>query len=181
MFEEFEQFSRKNYLDLYSYYKLKPIYIEREDLSSGEIDEAIKSNRLLFGYVETGDKLAIQRQRRGQDRLRELTLENYGFQCAICEISDLFLLIASHIFRWSDSPASRGNLSNIICLCKLHDALFEQGYWSLKDDLSILINNKTNSQTIELILNNSVQFKKPKEYPPGIYFLQEHRSRCGFN
>lgn len=181
IFEEFEEFARKNHFDLFSCCKLESVYIEREDLSSDQIDEAIKSNRLLFGYVETGNKLAIQRQRRGQDRLRQLTLGNYDFQCAICEISDSGFLIASHIFRWSDSPASRGNLSNIICLCKLHDALFEQGYWSLKDNFSILINNKINSQTIELILNNSVQFRKPKEYPPGIYFLQEHRSRCGFN
>jgi predicted restriction endonuclease len=28
-------------------------------------------------------------------------------------------------------------LSNVICLCRFHDALFEQGYWSLANDLSV--------------------------------------------
>lgn len=181
MFEEFEGFARKNHFDLFSCRKLEPVYIEREDLSDDRIDEAIKSNRLLFGFIETHDKLAIQRQRRGQDRLRKITLENYDFQCAVCDISDSTLLIASHIVRWSDSKFLRGKLSNIVCLCRLHDALFEQKYWSLKNDFSILIKANLNSRTIGLILNSSMQFRKPKHYLPEISFLQEHRSRCGFN
>ncbi|MBD2123468.1 HNH endonuclease [Trichocoleus sp. FACHB-262] len=180
MFEEFEEFAREKYFDLLSYRKSKLIHIE-EDLSDDRIDDAIKSNKLLFDFVVTDDKLALQRQRRGQDRLRELTLENYNFQCAICDITAPELLIASHIVRWADSRLLRGKLSNTICLCRLHDALFEQGYWSLRDNFSILIKASLNSNTIELVLNSSMQFRKPKKYLPEIYFLQKHRSRCLLN
>nr|WP_290226606.1 HNH endonuclease [Trichocoleus desertorum] len=181
MFEEFEKFARENHFNLLSYRKSELIHIELENLSDDEIDKAIKSNRLLFDFVVTDDRLALQRQRRGQERLRELTLENYDFQCAICDITDPDLLIASHIVRWADSRLLRGKLSNVICLCRLHDALFEQRYWSLRDDFSILIKASLNSNIIELVLNSSMQFRKPKKYLPEIYFLQKHRSRCQLN
>lgn len=174
MFEEFEKFSEKCL-------NSSPIYIEMEDLTDEQIDEEIKLDRLLFGCIAAGDQLALQRQRRGQDRLHKLTLKNYDLQCAVCDVADPKLLIASHIVRWADSPELRGKLSNIICLCRMHDALFEQGYWSLKDDFSILIRAKLDSHTVELILNDSMQFRKPKQYLPEIYFLQRHRSRCQLN
>lgn len=181
MFEEFEKFARENYFNLLSYRKSELIHIEAENLSDDEIDKAIKSNRLLFDFVVTDDKLALQRLRRGQKRLRELTLENYDFQCSICDITDPDLLIASHIVRWADSPLLRGNLSNVICLCRLHDALFEQKYWSLEDDFSVVRKADLNSHTVELILNSLMQFRMPKDHLPEIYFLQKHRFRCGFH
>lgn len=180
MFEEFEEFARGKYFNLLSYHKSKLIHIE-EDVSDDRIDDAIKSNKLLFDFVVTDEKLALQRQRRGQDRLRVLTIENYDFQCAVCDITAPELLIASHIVRWADSHLLRGKLSNIICLCRLHDALFEQGYWALRDDFSVLIKASLNSNTIKLVLNGSMQFRKPKKYLPEIYFLQKHRSRHRLN
>jgi putative restriction endonuclease len=44
----------------------------------------------------------------------------------MCDIDDPEILIASHIVRWSEEKATRGLSENVICLCVLHDALFEQ-------------------------------------------------------
>jgi hypothetical protein len=157
-----------------------PFNIEEVDLSENAIDLAIEQNKLQIGIIPTGDSIALARQRRGQARIRELTLKNYDYQCALCDIEDPQLLIASHISKWADDPEGRGDLSNIICLCKFHDALFEFGYFSLSDDFQILKEVNNGSQTVKLFLDLTEQFRLPQKYLPASKYLQKHRDRTGF-
>ena len=77
--------------------------------------------------------------------------------------------------RWSDDPEIRGKLSNVICLCKFHDTLFEIGYISLSDDFQLLKRNPNNSETINLILNNTLNFRMPQNFSPSVEYLSRHR------
>jgi hypothetical protein len=105
-----------------------PIDVESQDLTDEVIDLAIQEERLRMGIVPTDSAVTLARQRRGQERLRRLTLLNYDSMCALCDVNDLSLLITSHIVGWAEAPEARGMLSNVICLCQFHDVLFEQGY-----------------------------------------------------
>lgn len=156
-----------------------PVDIETKDMTDDEIDQAIKHRRLRIGIIKTDTSIALSRQRRGQQRIRELTLENYSSTCAFCDVSDPSLLVASHIMRWAEYPESRGILSNVICLCRFHDVLFEQGYLSLADDLTVLKTSAQLSQTVGILLNNTIHFRKPRAHPPEACFLYQHRLRCG--
>jgi len=156
------------------------IDIEIFEGTDEEIDSLVKANRLRFGCVDTGDELAVTRRRRGQDRLRELTLTNYSSTCALCDVNDVSLLVTSHIVGWAEDAECRGFLSNIICLCKFHDALFEKGYLSLSDDLTILKKYHKANQFIVVLLDNTKQFRKPIEHFPIPDFLRRHRLRFGF-
>ena len=115
-----------------------PINVETEELPDEAIDVALRANRLKIGIVPTDTQQALFRQRKGQARLRFLTLINYGSCCAVCDIADSGMLIASHIVGWAQAAEHRGDLSNVICLCRIHDALFEAGYWSLDDSFGVL-------------------------------------------
>ncbi len=157
------------------------IDVERQDLHDEAIDLAIREDRLRIGVVPTDSEVALARQRRGQERLRRLTLLNYDAMCALCDISDPSLLIASHIVGWAKAPEARGMLSNVICLCRFHDVLFEQGYWSLADDCTVLRKPRQRSRTIALLLDSSLQFRRPHEHPPAPGFLHQHRLRCGLS
>ena len=57
-----------------------------------ELDAAIIEGRLRLGRIETGEERAIQKRRRGQQRLRRLALDFYGRRCALCDIKDRALL-----------------------------------------------------------------------------------------
>ncbi len=81
-----------------------PFDAETEDLSDEALDLAIYAGRLKLGRVETDERPAITRRRKGQDRLRVLALDDYGGACAVCDVADSGLLIASHILRWADAP-----------------------------------------------------------------------------
>jgi len=156
------------------------IDVESKDFSDLEIDDLILNNKLRIGIVQTGTEAVITRQRRGQHRLRELTLLNYSSACALCDVNDPTLLVTSHIVGWAEDPETQGLLSNIICLCKFHDALFENGYLSLADDFSVLKKSDQISRIIAMLLDNTVRFRKPSEHPPKAEFLRRHRRRCGF-
>lgn len=158
-----------------------PIDVEASDFSDTELDSLIRRDLLRLGRVETSDQVALTRRRRGQDRIRTLVLENYGNQCALCDISDTSLLIASHIVRWADSEIARGDLSNVLCLCRFHDILFELGYWSLTDSYEIVRKSTVIGWPVSMLLPDAIAFRKPSAFEPDTKYLAEHRSRHAFN
>ena len=157
-----------------------PIDVEREDLPDEAIDHALRANRLRIGIVPTDTQQRLVRRRKGQSRLRELTIENYELCCAVCDIDDPTLLVASHIIGWAVGPVHRGNLANVICLCRIHDAIFEVGYWSLDDNLCLLKRKAVASRTMRMILEDMTVFRLPLSHPPAPDFVGFHRERAGF-
>ncbi|MBC8100686.1 MAG: HNH endonuclease [Armatimonadetes bacterium] len=156
--------------------------IEREDIPSAALDYALRANKLSFATVPdipTGEVVALRRQRKGQRRLRILTLRNYRQQCALCDVQQTALLVAAHIARWRDHPAARGDLTNVICLCRWHDALFEYGYLALHDDYMLLKHPAPPSRTIAHLLATTDRFTPPLHYVPSPLYLAQHRARVG--
>ncbi len=160
---------------------IAPVHIETKDFTKEEIDQVINTDRLRIGIVGTDSETITARRRIGQQRLRELTLFNYSSTCAVCDVNAPSLLVASHIIGWAENPEARGILSNLICLCRFHDPLFEQGYWSLTDDFSVLIRSFDTSRTIALLLDTSIQFRIPLHHSPNSSFLRSHRLRYCFD
>ncbi len=155
------------------------IDIDEEDLTDEAIDHAIRSRRLILRDVETGTPTVLARRRKGQNRLRKLSLEQYSTICAVCDIADDSLLVASHILSWAEAPDHRGRLDNVICLCRFHDVLFERGYWSLANDFSIIKRARTDGRPIRLLLDNMDVFRLPASFAPALDFIREHRRRFG--
>ena len=157
-----------------------PVDIETFEGTVRDVDFLIQEQRLRIGRIDTGDELAVSRRRIGQQRLRKLTLLNYSSTCALCDVNAPPLLVASHIVGWAEDPETRGLLPNIICLCRFHDVLFEKGYLSLADDLAVLKRSGQTSRTIAILLDDTIEFRKPTEHPPKPEFLQRHRLRYGY-
>jgi len=88
------------------------------------------------------ETVANVKLRRGQDYFRSVVLNNYGEQCAVSRIPVRELLIASHILPWATYPEHRLDVSNGICLSRLHDAAFDLGLITFDDDLRLRLSNK---------------------------------------
>ena len=156
-----------------------PLQAEMEDLPDEAIDLAIKHGKLRLGDIHADDVIALRRCRTGQDRIRALTLDNYRGCCALCDVQEQGFLRAAHIARWADNIEGRANLHNVISMCLIHDALFEQGYFTLADDNHVLIKT-TASQTLSVILKRYTEFRPPIKYYPEPQFLRQHRERINF-
>ncbi len=157
-----------------------PIAVEQEDLPESALTLAVERNRLRFRDVQVGESVVQVRQREGQRQVRAFTLEQYGHRCALCDVNDNRLLVAGHIDRWTDNWEGRGDLRNVICLCRFDDALFEYGYISLTDDYRILKKSGISGMTMSTLLSRLEHFRTPSHYPPAPNYLRQHRTRTGF-
>ncbi len=92
--------------------------------------------------VVTGTSLSTSSVRTGQDAFSKEVKKNFKNRCAFpgCEVNDSVYLIGAHIERWADNEEKRGNISNGICLCRMHDLAFELGHFIIADDLSVRVN-----------------------------------------
>lgn len=158
-----------------------PVNVEELSLTQVKMDDLIRSNRLQIGVVQTDSYRGVVRLRKGQDRIRELVLENYGLRCAVCDVSDPSLLVASHVVGWAEAPKHRGDLKNIICLCRAHDALFETGYWSLANNLRVVKKKGIASITIRRLLDGMCSFRVPADFHPTPRFVKLHRKKAGLD
>src|SRR6266536_331041 len=155
--------------------------VETEDRSD-KLKDAIRAGRLRVpdaGVVDTSTSPSAVRRRRGRELLGPLLLGNYEVRCAVRDVADPSLLVASHVIGWAERVDTRGDLKNIICLCRFHDALFETGYWSLTDDLQVIGRAEIDSPTILALLPPRCSFRRPVAYPPAPEYLGHHRTRHG--
>ncbi len=155
------------------------LQVEAEDLPDEAIDIAIKQGKLRVGDIVTEDVTVLARRRKSQDRLRALALDNYERRCAFCDVKEQGFLRAAHIARWADDLENRANLHNVVSMCLIHDALFEQGYFTLADDASVLI-KVVASKTLAVVLKRHTKFQPPKAFHPAPQFLRQHRERINF-
>lgn len=88
--------------------------------------------------VRFGVERAVARRRSGQGAFRRRVLENFGGVCAMCGLPDEGLLEAAHI-----APVSKrrgmGEVSNGICLCVMHHAMFDLGHFAVRPDYSVFV------------------------------------------
>lgn len=150
------------------------------EASDETFDDVILANKVDFPDVEAWDEVRWQRVRRGQAALRKWTLLHYGGQCALCDIADDGFLIASHVIRWADRADTRGDLRNVMCLCRFHDPLFEQGYLSLTDSFEVIKKRQPKQTLLADVLDRTTTFKSPLVAPPLAEYLARHRKDRGF-
>jgi putative restriction endonuclease len=82
-------------------------------------------------------RAGVVTQRRGQDCFHREVLYNFGHGCCLTGVTERELLVASHIVPWSRRVPPRLDPANGLCLFVAHDKLFDKGYFTVSDDLTI--------------------------------------------
>lgn len=141
-------------------------YLEEENITQ-KIIKGLKTD----GIVST--EITIEtKQRVGQDKLRDYILDIYEHKCALCDIDKDDLLICSHIIPWRVEEKNRLNPKNAICLCALHDKLFDKGYFSLNESYEIIFGSKADDKIMSIL--KDVKFREPLESLPDKELLEIH-------
>ncbi len=122
-------------------------YIQNYDKNYEERIEAI-DNDILTG----SEKEAIVKVRVNQDKFRSGLIERYAGRCCVCGMGEEALLLASHIKPWSKSDEhEKLDLGNGLLLCPNHDRLFDKGYITFDDDGNIMISERLEEETKQLL------------------------------
>ncbi|RHB41086.1 hypothetical protein DW886_18965 [Enterocloster aldenensis] len=135
--------------------------------------------------VSTSTILKQIKARVGHERFATNVKNNYNNQCCFpgCKIVDKEFLVASHIARWADNTEKRGDTSNGLCLCPIHDKAFEIGYFSLDDNLRVCVEKKIDhSQIFKEYISQFIGLPISKGHiEPDREALKEHRKRCNIS
>jgi hypothetical protein len=159
----FEQYFKNRAKELFTIYDytaaVKSVTSKNLSETSMENDKDYKANiqREIESFVSSitedieiteTEKEQVVKSRIGQSAFKKALL-NVEKKCSLCGVSDERFLIASHIKPWSQSNhQERLDFNNGLLLCPNHDALFDKGLISFKDDGTILISSSLDDNSI---------------------------------
>lgn len=110
---------------------------------------------------------------------KDTLFHEFDHQCPICEIHIAHMLIASHIKPFRDCAHIYEPIdhNNGLLLCRNHDYLFDQGYFSFLDDGSLLLSNELLSHHPFDAFHIKKDYVLPKRYlsKERKAFLKYHR------
>lgn len=141
------------------------IYTWETNDSDEQYEKIIKE--INNSSLETTEKEALVKSRRGQGVFREHLMKKYSSTCIVTGINLKTLLIASHVKPWSVSD-NRERLSseNGLLLSATFDKLFDKGYISFKDNGQMIISNyidKENRNKLNISSNTYVNLLPTSE------------------
>ncbi|SDC76341.1 MULTISPECIES: HNH endonuclease [unclassified Candidatus Frackibacter] len=140
------------------------------------IEKVNEHNQHTKYYIE--DKKTEINIRSGHTQFAERIKENYNYECAICGINTKEILICSHIIPWSKDKEKRIDESNAICLCALHDKLFDKGYITINNNYEIKLSSliKKDKKLYKILREiKGETIKKPSKGKPNKDYLKYHR------
>lgn len=126
-------YDNKDYLDMFGVPNINSERRVRRYFKDSDIDENTNLMELEAYYN------AEMRVRNSsvQRKFRLGLLDEFDSKCALCNIKNTNLLVASHILPYSKCNGDlnkAGDRNNGLLLCVMHDALFESGHYITFDE-----------------------------------------------
>jgi hypothetical protein len=173
---------------------LNGAYLSEVDTELGEIllgqnfAPRDSGHHKLVTNVNTAVKLNLVRSRIGQADFSHEVKLNYSSQCCFpqCDVADSNFLVGAHIDRWADNANSRGDISNGLCFCLMHDRAFESGLFTIDSDFRICfhegmaVKRQSTWSRTHLAPFNGQQIRLGN-IRPALNALESHWMRIGFN
>lgn len=126
------------------------------------------------------DIAVVATRRAGQDFFRRMIVASYDERCALSDIGDRRLLVASHINRWADNKKRRLDPTNGICLNPLLERAFETGLIAFADDLQVLVASEAEPKLRNCLRERcSPSLRRPSRFLPDLELIRAHRERFG--
>ena len=158
------------------------LFYEAKQIEARLLEKPIEEVLTLQpSQLEGKERLAVVRQRIGQDAFHDMVLGNYNYRCAVTGIDIPSLLAAGHIIPWSESKEHRLDPENGICLSPLYHEAFDQGFISLDENYHILLAPKLKeyaehafyAQHFASLEHRTILL--PDEHRPNPLYLEWHR------
>src|SRR3990167_3618436 len=141
-----------------------------------------ETDELLAPEDYTGEtRRVLTEQRIKQNFFRRAVMSSYRGRCCMSGLSELRLLIASHIVPWSKDKANRLNPSNGLCLSAIHDKAFDKGLITLTDDFKIVVSDELKRRDEPFVKDVLLpligkQIELPERFMPSVAFVSHHRT-----
>lgn len=151
--------------------------INNIDISVGSKEEEKyieETDSIIDKFRDETEKERVVKSRVGQGLFKKKLLLK-SCQCAICGLNIKSLLVASHCKPWGKvNHKERLDVNNGLLLCPTHDALFDKGLITFKDNGEIIISKEIErSQYRILNIDEHVRVEFRSEQLPYIKYHRE--------
>lgn len=147
--------------------------IDRTELNTefDSIEEDVSKSTFTVG-----EKEIIIKARIGQGKFKRMLLEKYERKCCVCNLSNIGLLVGSHIKEWKNSNTyEKGDTDNGLLLCTLHDSLFDKHLISFDKKGKIIFSKKLTEEDKKIMhLNDDICINISKNMEK---YMDYHRSK----
>jgi putative restriction endonuclease len=126
-----------------------------------ESNEEIESKR-PYPNRRKWQETVVRKPVRKQAKFREIVLEAYGSQCAVCSVNNPELLRAAHIISVVDGGDD--SINNGICLCVNHEIAFDRRILVITTEREVIVNGE-NDLGIKCL---KIRLPSKKEYYPSV-------------
>lgn len=149
----------------------------------GKVESSENRTPLKSVEIPSGptDRRQLVRVRTVQGFFRSAVLASYENRCAMCGISVVELLNASHIIPWSSDIKRRADPTNGLALCSLHDRAFDRGLLTIDARLRIVVSQSLRGDNISkihrvaLVQIEGKAITLPHRFHPDVRALEHHR------
>lgn len=133
-----------------------------------------ETDSIIDKFRDETEKERVVKSRVGQGLFKKKLLLK-SCQCAICGLNIKRLLVASHCKPWGKANhKERLDVNNGLLLCPTHDALFDKGLITFKDNGEIIISKEIErSQYRILNIDEHVRVEFRSEQLPYIKYHRE--------
>ncbi|MFB6216111.1 MAG: HNH endonuclease [Candidatus Nanohaloarchaea archaeon] len=112
--------------------------------------------------------------------------EQYGYKCAVCGVErrspeGVPEVEAAHIYPKEEG--GKDTVQNGIALCRLHHWAFDHGWFTITDDLEVIVQETEEVDTpddIQEIAGRAILEPENSDYRPHKVYLEAHRELHGF-
>ena len=149
--------------------------IDINTISKEEQENYIKEiDGMIHKFKDETEKRIVVKSRVGQGLFKRKLLSK-SCKCAICGLNIKSLLIASHCKPWVKATnKERLDVNNGLLLCPTHDALFDKGLITFKNDGEILISEEIEKSQYKLLnINDDIRLVFRSEQLPYIEYHRE--------
>lgn len=125
---------------------------------------------------------AVRAVRRVQAFFRRTVVASYESACALTEIREPRLLVASHILPWAANESRRADPTNGICLNALHDQAFDRHLITFDEDWRLVVSPVLKKggipefQSAAFSRMEGTRLRKPHRFEPDESAMAEHRA-----
>ena len=162
--------------------------LESERLVAQRLGKSVESTAEIDteDLPEAGiEREALVRLRVKQSFFRRRVLSAYCFRCCVTGLTNLQLLVASHIVPWAEDAFNRLNPKNGLCLNPLHDRAFDRRLMWVEDGFVVRLSPKLaeakedSKKTIDWLMSfDGRPLLLPKYFKPDPDLLARHAALC---
>lgn len=138
------------------------------------------------GSKDGKDRIREARTRIGQHAFREVILEIYRNRCCLTGLDLPAVNRASHIIGWAESPKTRMDPRNGLCLSATYDAAFDRKLITFDEDFRMVLSKtvrehvRSDSLREYFLSKAGTRIELPPRFRPLEEYLEVHRSSGEF-